>query len=85
MKVTAVTPFVVDPGCGKNWLQWSDAGDGRNDPNLGMVVLRNMLPDPSFPYSIQNNPLLPLNMGAYLPTVTYTSKSGFEALGCTSS
>lgn len=74
--------------CGYNWIEWSAAGDGNQRPQDGMVLLRNMDPDPSFREAIQyvDNFLIPADfvdsMGQYLPTANYMSKSEFEALGC---
>ncbi len=81
-------PSNAVPSCGFNWLHWSEAGDGDGHTNDGFLILRNMLPDPSFTHAIQNVPLpvaaatSALVMGPYLPTVTYMSKADFEAKGC---
>lgn len=83
-------PANANATCGKNWLRWSDFGAGAFDPagSDGMLVLRNGLADPSFTQDIGDLvlpitvPSLPTAMGDYLPTVTYTSKAGFEGLGC---
>ncbi|PXV52287.1 hypothetical protein SAMN04487785_105358 [Dyella jiangningensis] len=85
---TADRPSNAVPNCGFNWLHWSEAGDGDGHTNDGFLILRNMLPDPSFTHAIQNVPLpvaaatSALVMGPYLPTVTYMSKADFEAKGC---
>jgi hypothetical protein len=80
-------PSNAIPSCGFNWLHWSEAGDGDGNTNDGFLVLRNMLPDPSFMHAIQNTTVpgtWPLVMGSYLPSVTYMSKADFEAKGCSS-
>ncbi|MGB3438366.1 MAG: hypothetical protein WBA97_06390 [Actinophytocola sp.] len=91
---TADKPSNATAACGKNWLQWSNNGNGMSglyaDANDGTLVLRNLYPDPSFTQDISDLGLpfvqIPAGgttaMGNYLPTGTYTTKSGFEALGC---
>lgn len=87
--------------CGAQWMEWSPQGEGEignapiakpsTRPFLTRLLLRNMLPEASFPYSIQNVPTpgLPAQvaatMGEYVPTVTYQSRADFEAQGCSAS
>lgn len=63
-------------GCGIGWLP-SDFGSD-------LLIMRNMLPNKDFRYSIQNaDPADPkTNMGPYYPEVRYTSKADIEAAGC---
>jgi hypothetical protein len=79
--------------CGVKWLNWGD-GDGAstapnsNRPTAGLLVVRNLLPDPSFAEAAQNIPApgypaqVAATMGAYLPTLDYQSPAQFEAGGC---
>lgn len=76
------------PLCGVAWISWDPNGDGAGNPTKGLVILRNMLPDPSFAQAIQNiaPPGLPANvaatMGPYLPTVQYETPAQFAATRC---
>ncbi len=83
---SADRPSNANAACGYNWIQWSDNGDGNGNTNDGFIALRNLLPDPSFGQSVQNAALLgigaPLTMGAYLPAISYSSVSAFQARGC---
>jgi len=53
------------------------------DP-AGLLILRNMLPAPSFSQAIQRATVghEAATMGGYLPASHYYSKAGYEALGC---
>ena len=71
--------------CGVSWLDWGDRGDGAGDPNYGLVILRNMLPSPTFSHAIQRvwTPGTEREvMGWHFPKSSYTSRSAFEARGC---
>lgn len=67
--------------CGVAWLDWGTTGDGFARPRGGLLVLRNMLPDPSFTQAPANVTVPGTEaqvMGDYLPTGTYTSRAAFE-------
>jgi hypothetical protein len=78
--------------CGVQWLPWSPQGDGvpapDTKPTAALLIIRNMLPDPSFAQAIQNVPApgLPVDvqatMGDYAPTIASQSRAEFEARGC---
>ena len=71
--------------CGATWLDWGADGDGAGRPTQALLLMRNMLPDPSFSEAIQNIVVPGTEvqvMGDYLPTVTYTSPAAFEDGGC---
>ncbi len=73
--------------CGVTWIDWGENGDGAGDTSQGNLILRNMLGD-GFEQSIQNvsSPIgAAEEMGAYFPKTSYTTKSDFEALGCSAS
>jgi hypothetical protein len=86
--VTSTThdrPKNANAACGVAWLAWPKHGDGEGHLNDGSLLLRNMLPDPSFGSAVQNVSVMGTEssvMGAYLPSGSYTSKAAFEALGC---
>jgi len=85
---TADRPANATTACGFGWIQLSDAGDGAGHPNDGLLILRNMLPDPSFANAIQNVTVPGQEqsvVGNYMPTVTYASTQSFTALGCAKS
>jgi hypothetical protein len=73
------------------WINWGD-GDGMpapyTRPTAGMLVIRNLLPDPSFAQAAQNVPAPGLpsqvaaTMGAYMPTISYQSPTQFQNGGC---
>jgi hypothetical protein len=71
--------------CGVAWLDWGTDGDGAGRPTQGLLIMRNMLPDPSFAEAIQNVVVPGTEvqvMGEYLPAGTYMSTTEFESLGC---
>jgi hypothetical protein len=74
--------------CGVAWMDWGTAGDGLTRPRLIDLMMRNQLCDPAFA-QCADKVLVPDTearvMGDYLPAGTYTSRSGFEALGCSAS
>lgn len=75
--------------CDTAWMNWGN-GDGAtpNRPTSATLILRNMLPDSSFPNAIQSVPApgLPADvaatMGKYMPKITYMSTAQFEANRC---
>jgi hypothetical protein len=78
VSTTAGRPANAVPGCGIDWLPWGP------DPQ-GDVVMRNMLPDPSFNESVQKAVAgkEAQTMGRYLPSVTYYADlHTFEKTGC---
>jgi hypothetical protein len=78
-------PVNARPGCGVAWLDWGTTGDGFGRTTAGLLILRNMLPDPSFTQA-PANVMVPGTekqvMGDYLPDGSYQSKAQFEATGC---
>lgn len=71
--------------CGVGWLDWGARGDGAGNPHLGLLILRNLLPDAGFAQAIQRIPYPGAEratMGPYLPTLTYTTRAAFEQRGC---
>ncbi len=73
----AQRPRNATAACGVNWLPWGP-------DQAGLLILRNMLPDPAFKQSVQDATVgkEAQTMGSYLPASRYYSKAGFEALGC---
>lgn len=73
---------------GVAWLEWSERGEGLNDPHnrsdFGMLMLRIMANDPAWAQS-PNKVVKPGTeasvMGPYLPQGEYTDKATFEAKG----
>ncbi len=56
------------------WLQWSATGDGDQDRDFGRLVIRNLLPRPSFAQAIQRGRRAGDEkrvVGPYLPTLSY--------------
>ena len=83
--LAADRPSNATTQCGVGWVPWPENGDGVSHPDDGLLILRNMLPAPTFPNAIQDI-MLPGEeaavMGPYLPVGEYTTKADFEALGC---
>ena len=73
----AQRPANATRSCFVNWLPWGPS-------SRGVLIYRNMLPDPGFAESIQRaRPDHEAEtMGDYFPQSAYTSKSGFQARGC---
>ncbi|MEA2167784.1 MAG: hypothetical protein QOF76_1084 [Solirubrobacteraceae bacterium] len=71
--------------CGVAYLPWPENGDGAGNLNDGFLVVRNMLPSPTFKHAVQNT-ATPGDeaqvMGPYLPKGTYTTKASFQKRGC---
>jgi hypothetical protein len=70
-------PVNATPECGVNWLP---AGPG----SATLMILRNMLPDPSFAQAIQfvRHGHEAEDMAEFYPATTYMSTAEFEAQGC---
>jgi hypothetical protein len=71
--------------CGTAWLDWGKDGDGAGRPTYGLLMIRNMLPDPAFAEAIQNvsaPDAAARVMGPYLASAAYMRKSQFEEEGC---
>jgi hypothetical protein len=80
-------PKNATDGCGVAWMNYGTTGDGYTRPDSTMLLLRNLATaTPTvFPHSVQNvaDPSeVKQVMGAYLPTVTYTTKAAFQKNGC---
>lgn len=94
-------PSNANESCGVNYLEQSPRGDGyykipKNSPDynaaddfghtdLGMLIIRNLLPKPSFKQSLQYVTTWgdeKAILGDYAPDMTYTTKEAFEAEGC---
>ena len=74
----AQRPSNARKGCGVNWLPWGPSP-------RGLLILRNMLPNPTFAQAIQNATYghERATMGDYLPTGEYLpDRSAFEKRGC---
>ncbi|MFN8131708.1 MAG: hypothetical protein U0R70_09180 [Solirubrobacteraceae bacterium] len=71
--------------CGVAFVPWPKNGDGAGHRNDGFLIVRNMLPAPSFKQAIQRT-VRPGDeaavMGPYLPKGSYTTKAKFERRGC---
>lgn len=77
--------------CGVAWLNWGD-GNGLPSPytrpTAGLLIVRNLIPDPGFMQAAQNIPApgLPADvaatMGPYEPQLEYQSPAQFERRGC---
>jgi len=65
------------PACAANWLPFGPAPES-------LLIMRNMLPDPSFTNAIQNAGYCTeaTDMGPYYPAASYTTKAALEATGC---
>ncbi|HWH46034.1 MAG TPA: hypothetical protein VNT32_15035 [Thermoleophilaceae bacterium] len=73
-------PANARPECGVNWLPWGVQPDG-------FVILRHMLPSPSFAQAIQNVAAVGDErsvMGDYLPLGVHMQTAEFESRGCPS-
>jgi hypothetical protein len=74
--------------CGVAWMNWGTTGDGYTRPRSTLIIMRNLATTahPAFKSAVQNiaDPasIKPV-MGAYLPTVTYTTAAKFQQHGCT--
>jgi hypothetical protein len=73
--------------CGIAWMNWGTKGDGYTRPDSTLIIMRNLATTAhtAFPHSVQDitNPnAVKQTMGAYLPTVTYTTAAKFQKQGC---
>ena len=75
-------------GNGVAWVEWSPRGEGvdspLNRPDFGMLMLRIMANNPSWPQSpdkVTKPGMEEAVMGPYLPKGEYTDKATFEASG----
>jgi hypothetical protein len=73
--------------CGVSWMNWGTTGDGYTRPRSTLMILRNLATTahPAFPSAVQNiaDPAKVKHvMGAYLPSVTYTTAAKFQSHGC---
>lgn len=71
-------PKTADAAHGIAWLQWSATGDGDLDHDFGRIVIRNMLPQPSFKQAIQRTRTAGDEravMGPYMPTLSYVKNA----------
>ncbi len=77
VSTVAARPSNALQKCGINWLPWGPAPDS-------LLLMRNMLPSPSFTQSVQDAEVghEREGMGAYYPAVSYTTKAAVERLGC---
>jgi hypothetical protein len=71
--------------CGVAYIPWPKNGDGDGHLNDGLLIMRNMLPSPSFHHAIQDT-TVPGDeqhvLGPYYPRGQYTTKTAFQKLGC---
>ena len=78
--------------CGNTYLQQSSRGDGYDKAvagdghsDLGMLLVRNLLPNGDFKQTVQSVKVSGTEkeiMGDYAPDITYMSKEDFESKGC---
>jgi len=70
-------PSNASAACELNWLDWGPLANG-------LLIVRNMLPLPTFRQAIQNARIghEATDMGAYYPATTYTTRAAVQALGC---
>ncbi|MFA9271611.1 MAG: hypothetical protein ACEQSX_12785 [Baekduiaceae bacterium] len=84
-------PSNAQKRCGVAWLNWGE-GDGLpapyTKPTSALLIVRNLIPDPSFAQAVQNVPApgLPADvaatLGPYEPTLEYQSPAQFQRAGC---
>ncbi len=71
--------------CGVRWLDYGRQTESPDDPDYGLVIIRNILASPRFKRAAQRITRAGDErkvMGAYYPSPSYTSRSRFERLGC---
>ena len=78
--------------CGNTYLEQSHRGDGYDKAvagdghtDLGMLLIRNLLPNGDFKQTVQSVKTSGTEkelMGDYAPDINYMSKEDFEAKGC---
>ncbi|MFN8133611.1 MAG: hypothetical protein U0R70_18870 [Solirubrobacteraceae bacterium] len=67
-------PKTANAAHGIGWLEWSATGDGDLDRDFGRLVIRNLLPRPSFAQALQRGRVAGDEkkvVGPYLPTLAY--------------
>lgn len=78
-------PTNANVQCAVAWLDWGTSGDGLDRPTAGSLLLRHLLPSPTFTATFRNI-LAPGTeaevLGSYLPKGTYMSRPQFEKRGC---
>lgn len=71
--------------CGVAWIPWPAQGDGDGHLNDALLIVRNMVPAPSFDRAIQDT-TAPGDeqavLGPFYPRGTYTTKAKFQRRGC---
>lgn len=71
--------------CGVGWIPWPAQGDGDGHLNDGLLIVRNMLPSPSFHHAVQGT-TAPGDeqavLGPYYPRGHYTTRTAFQKNGC---
>jgi hypothetical protein len=75
-------PRNARPECGLAWVELPEHGDGVGDPDISLLVIRNMLAAPDFAGAVQNaldDKDLP-KMGDYLPKGQYVMPNVIETL-----
>ncbi len=80
-------PATARRKCGVAFIPWPAAGDGDGHLLDGLLIVRNMLPDPGFKHAVQRTSVPGDEqevMGPYYPQGTYTSKADFESPDCKS-
>ena len=78
-------PWNAKRKCGVAFLAADPDGDGVGRRDAGLLLTRNVIPAPGFKHSIQKvgSPYDAARvMGRYYPRGKYTSKAGFQKLGC---
>jgi hypothetical protein len=73
--------------CGVAWMNWGTTGDGYTRRDSTLLIVRNLstTAHPAFKSAVQNiasSATVKRTMGAYLPTVTYTTAAQFQKHGC---
>jgi hypothetical protein len=80
-------PLNATDKCGAAWMNWGSTGDGYTRSRSILLILRNLATTAhtAFPHSVQDIATpgaVKQTMGAYLPTVTYTTTAQFQKHGC---
>jgi hypothetical protein len=77
VSTAAARPSNATAECGFNWLPWGAAPDS-------FLIIRNMLPSPSFSQSIQGAAVghEQADLGPYYPVAQYTTTAAVERMGC---
>jgi hypothetical protein len=84
ISLAADRPANATDACGVGWMAWGD-GDGVDRPTAGTLILRHMLPSPTFANTWSRVAAAGQEqsvLGEYLPRSEYLSRSEFEQLGC---